>query len=72
MAEQDKKPLSINGPEGLHFVWVGNREIEEKVVHLCGEDMRRIFCVPSEWVSDATEQQIRELEKLKPKEESEK
>jgi len=71
MTDQNKKPLSING-EGLHFVWVGHSEIEGDFVHLCAEDMRRIFCVPAEWVSDATEEQVREIEKHRPKEEPKK
>jgi len=54
--------LVIDG-EHMNFVWVGHREIEGDFVHLCDENMRRIFCVPAEWVSDATEEQIREIEK---------
>lgn len=54
--------VSVEGPEGLHFVWVGKTEKEGDFVHLCGDDMGRIFCVPSEWVSKATPAQINEID----------
>lgn len=53
--------VSVEGPEGLHFVWVGKTEKEGDLVHLCGDDMERIFCVPAEWVSKATPAEISEI-----------
>lgn len=53
--------VNVEGPDGLHFVWVGKTETEGDLVHLCGDDMERIFCVPSEWVSKATEAQVKEI-----------
>lgn len=58
------KPVNVQGPDGLHFIWVGKTDLDGDFMHLCDDDMARIFCVPKEWVSDATDEQIAEVKKM--------
>ena len=55
------KPVNVEGPDGLHFIWVGKTDEEGEFTHLCDDEGARIFCVPKEWVSNATEKQMEEI-----------
>lgn len=58
-----RNAVSVKGPDGLNFIWVGGTQEDGDLVHLCDEEMTRIFSIPSVWVSPVSRAQEAEMVK---------